>query len=295
MRRWSSLLLAVMVLALAGCSSAKPVIEAAKAVPAMVKKPELQELLVQAAGPFEQRLEFAGGHLLLSSAQNGVRTLSFVLPDGKEGWKRAGAAEQLPADGKVSLEGELVLVGFAKEGSPKVLAFQAGSSGLSKLDYYRERAPEPAVTTGHFVLVNKHVNKLWHYLDGKLVKVYDVATGRQTGGPTPTWEDFKTNFFTPEGTFTLTNFVENPGYNALKPGDKSYEGGAPGNPLGTRWMGFEVLSGDNAWIWGIHGTSEPEKIGTWASDGCIRMFTKDAEELFSVIKGKNAKLQVVGR
>lgn len=293
MRRWISLLLAGLVLTLAGCSSAKPVIEAA--IPVIVKKPELQELLVQAAGPFEQRLEYGAGHLLVSPVQNGARTLSFVVSDGKEGWKRAGAAEQLPPEGKVRLDGDLVLAEFAKEGSPKLLAFRVAQGGLTKLDYYKERAPEPAVKTGHFVLVSKHVNKLWHYLDGRLVTVYDVATGRQTGGPTPTWEDFKTNFFTPEGTYTLTNFVENPGYNALKPGDKSYAGGAPGNPLGTRWMGFEVLSGDNAWIWGIHGTSEPEKIGTWASDGCIRMFTQDAEALFSVIKGKNAKLQVIGK
>ena len=34
---------------------------------------------------------------------------------------------------------------------------------------------------------------------------------------------------------------------------------------------------------GIHGTRFPETIGTPASHGCIRMFNKDAEELYKTI------------
>jgi hypothetical protein len=35
--------------------------------------------------------------------------------------------------------------------------------------------------------------------------------------------------------------------------------------------------------YGIHGTNAPKSIGTAASHGCIRMRTKDAEELFKQV------------
>jgi L,D-transpeptidase ErfK/SrfK len=35
--------------------------------------------------------------------------------------------------------------------------------------------------------------------------------------------------------------------------------------------------------YGIHGTNNPPSIGTAASNGCIRMFNKDVEELFNKI------------
>jgi hypothetical protein len=36
--------------------------------------------------------------------------------------------------------------------------------------------------------------------------------------------------------------------------------------------------------YGIHGTNSPKSIGKAASHGCIRMHTKDAEELFDLVK-----------
>jgi hypothetical protein len=52
----------------------------------------------------------------------------------------------------------------------------------------------------------------------------------------------------------------------------------PGNPLGTRWMGFD---------WGgvgIHGTNAPWSIGSASSHGCMRMVTGQAEELFELVE-----------
>jgi hypothetical protein len=54
--------------------------------------------------------------------------------------------------------------------------------------------------------------------------------------------------------------------------------GDPENPLGTRWIGLENSQG-----LGIHGTWEPETIGTMASDGCIRLANQAVEELFEII------------
>lgn len=294
MRLTIGILLIAAALSLTGCG-AKQVIEN---LPVVGRKPDLKADLSKAFGlQADQQIQVLGGYVVLSPADaNGQRTMAYVVQDGG-GYKLQGKRAPVQASAQVRLDGGLLVLEAAKEGSPKFTAYKPEKTerGLVPIDYYRERAPEPAVKKGHFVLVNKHWNVLWHYKDGQLLANYMVATGKQTESPAPTWQDYKTNFFTPEGTFKLTNFAVNPPYNALKPGDKSYPGGAPGNPLGTRWMGFAVLDGDNAWVWGIHGTSEPDKIGTWVSDGCIRMNTNEAEALFSQLKGQNATLQVVGK
>ena len=43
------------------------------------------------------------------------------------------------------------------------------------------------------------------------------------------------------------------------------------------------------WVWdspsyGIHGTNNPDSIGTAASSGCIRMRNSDVEELYSLVQ-----------
>lgn len=85
------------------------------------------------------------------------------------------------------------------------------------------------------------------YREGALEKLYPVATGKPTT-PTPT------------GTFTIVNKQVN-----------------PGGPFGTRWMGLSKPH------YGIHGTNNPASIGTAASNGCIRMFNEDVNELFNLV------------
>ncbi|MDR5660067.1 peptidoglycan-binding protein [Serpentinicella sp. ANB-PHB4] len=53
----------------------------------------------------------------------------------------------------------------------------------------------------------------------------------------------------------------------------------PGGPFGTRWMRINVPWGG----YGIHGTDEPESIGTEASRGCVRMFNEDVNELYDIV------------
>jgi lipoprotein-anchoring transpeptidase ErfK/SrfK len=43
-------------------------------------------------------------------------------------------------------------------------------------------------------------------------------------------------------------------------------------------MGFE--NRDDLFGYGIHGTTQPESVGTDASNGCVRMLKQDVEELF---------------
>jgi|GEM_PF-186087 len=85
------------------------------------------------------------------------------------------------------------------------------------------------------------------YRNGRMFKAYPVATGKPT---TPT----------PIGTFTIKNKQVN-----------------PGGPYGTRWMGLSKPH------YGIHGTNVPSSIGSSASNGCVRMFNKDVDDLFNYV------------
>ncbi|HEY8347462.1 MAG TPA: L,D-transpeptidase [Symbiobacteriaceae bacterium] len=257
----------------------------------------LEAKLARAFGTVADYEPVGDGYVVLSPVTEGRREVAYLLPDGS-GWKVAGARQTVPdesGDATLQVQGDMVVVRTTREGAPQFAGFRVGPEGLEPVDYYAAIAPDPAVKEGPFLLVNKYLNVLWYYEDGKLVKAYRVATGRQTEGPAPTWDDYRTNFFTPEGTFRVTNFVVNPAYHGMKPGDEPVPGGHPDNPLGTRWMGFSVLEGDGAGIWGLHGTNEPDKIGMWVSDGCIRLRTEEAEELFDHIVGRNPVLQVVAR
>jgi hypothetical protein len=53
----------------------------------------------------------------------------------------------------------------------------------------------------------------------------------------------------------------------------------PADVMGTRWMGLNIPYGQ----YGIHGTNAPHSIGSFASHGCIRMFNRDAEEIFGMV------------
>ena len=100
--------------------------------------------------------------------------------------------------------------------------------------------------------------------EGKLpIKSYPIAVGRRG------WE-------TPIGNFQVTEMLENPTWiNPLT--DKSIPGGTPENPLGHYWIGFWT-DGRNSI--GFHSAPNPESVGKATSHGCIRMYSKDVEDLF---------------
>lgn len=51
----------------------------------------------------------------------------------------------------------------------------------------------------------------------------------------------------------------------------------PENPVGAYWLGLAVPG------YGIHGTNQPQSIGTAASGGCIRMYDQDVTELAKLV------------
>lgn len=119
------------------------------------------------------------------------------------------------------------------------------------------------IPSGDFSLVvSKQANRLTLLLDGEFFAAFPVGTGR--------------NNCSPEGVFEITTKLVDPVWYSsegeIPPGD-------PRNILGTRWLGFN----DPYASYGIHGTTQPESIGTQSSSGCIRMNNRDAELLFILL------------
>ena len=92
------------------------------------------------------------------------------------------------------------------------------------------------------------------------MKTYVVSTG--------------TNNSTPVGVFKVTDKLINPTWyksGAVVPH------GSPANVLGTRWIGLTQKG------YGIHGTTEPDKLGQQVTAGCVRMRNEEVEELFGFV------------
>lgn len=128
--------------------------------------------------------------------------------------------------------------------------------------YLREdevlRIPTDRVRT----IVDISANWLYYLHGNEVVAAYRVATGREGQETEP-------------GRHTVGEKQEEPTW--FPPG-RVVPYGDDENPLGTRWITLE-----NSNSLGIHGTWEPETIGTMASDGCIRLLNEDVEVLFEII------------
>ena len=61
-----------------------------------------------------------------------------------------------------------------------------------------------------------------------------------------------------------------------------FVGPGPHNPLGAR--GLYLFSGNRDTLYRIHGTNQPEYIGSAISSGCIRMTNEDVIDLYNRVK-----------
>lgn len=69
----------------------------------------------------------------------------------------------------------------------------------------------------------------------------------------------------------------------------------PDYPLGSRWIALEGLEGAAKGRTGfaIHGTKDPEQIGTAGSRGCIRMYNGDAVLTFDLLTPVYSQVEVL--
>ncbi|MCM8760622.1 MAG: L,D-transpeptidase family protein [Candidatus Omnitrophica bacterium] len=112
------------------------------------------------------------------------------------------------------------------------------------------------------IVIDRSQNILTLKADGNAFKTYRVATGKE-GSPTPV------------GTFKITNKIMNPPWYKLN--GKMIPAGDPKNELGSRWLGLSKPS------YGIHGTIDPDSIGKFATEGCVRLKNEDIEEIFDIV------------
>ena len=124
------------------------------------------------------------------------------------------------------------------------------------------------IITGKFHLeLSKNNFSMALYLDGDFIKEYPVAIGHLEDSPTPL------------GTYHVTGKTPFPPWTKRDArGMEEIPYGDPRNILGTRWMSFKERP-----RLGIHGTTVPQSIGQAVTNGCLRMYNKDVEELYDLI------------
>lgn len=76
---------------------------------------------------------------------------------------------------------------------------------------------------------------------------------------------------------------------------KTYHPEDPDYPLGSRWIGLEGIKGNAKGRegFGIHGTKDPEQIGTTGSRGCIRMHNGEVILLYNLLVPNFSTVEVV--
>lgn len=119
------------------------------------------------------------------------------------------------------------------------------------------------VSTEKKIGINLASRILILYEGNTKIRMYPVGVGR-IWTPTPT------------GFYKIQNKEINPTW--VDPEDTTIQvGSGPENPLGYRWMGYDGT-------YGIHGTNNPSSIGGYVSNGCIRLFEENVEELYPLVQ-----------
>ncbi|MGO1580287.1 MAG: L,D-transpeptidase [Peptoniphilaceae bacterium] len=116
-------------------------------------------------------------------------------------------------------------------------------------------------TSGEWIVINKSKKILTYYKGNSPMYKFPVCLGTSS---TPT----------PSGKAKIANKHKNPAWGGMGGKYTPVSADDPKNPLGERWMGLS-LPGYSGY--GIHGTIKPGQIGTYSSNGCIRMFNYDIE------------------
>jgi lipoprotein-anchoring transpeptidase ErfK/SrfK len=134
--------------------------------------------------------------------------------------------------------------------------------------YHRKEAPGS-------IVVDSDARYLYYVLpDGKAIR-YGITVGEEalvfSGvakiGRTEEWP-----------TWTPTADIKR----RLGAGIPNFVPGGPANPMGARALYLYANNKDT--LYRIHGTNQPEFIGSAISSGCIRMTNEDAIDLYSRVK-----------
>ncbi len=138
------------------------------------------------------------------------------------------------------------------------------------VEYHRKEAPGTVVVDSD--------NKFLYYVlpGGKAIR-YGVAVGEDAQAWSGIAKVGRMEEWPP--------WIPTPGEQTRLGPLPSYVTGGPHNPMGAR--GMYLYSGNKDTLYRIHGTNQPEYIGTAVSSGCIRMTNEDAIDLYNHVKVGN--------
>lgn len=127
------------------------------------------------------------------------------------------------------------------------------------------------ILNGEFdCVVNKTRNDMVVTLNGRFFKRYAVGTG--------------THNSTPEGDYIISLRMRHPVW--YRPDGEQFPYGHPDNLLGTHYLKLNTPG------IGLHGTWEPETVGSQSSAGCVRFRNEMIEELYNLLpEGTSVRIE----
>ena len=134
------------------------------------------------------------------------------------------------------------------------------------VDYHRKEAPGS-------ILVDSDNHYLYYVLDGGKAIRYGITVGEEAMA----WS----------GIAKVGSMTEWPAWHPT-PGEierlgvPKFVAPGPDNPMGSRAL--YLYSGGKDTLFRIHGTNQPEYIGSSISSGCIRMTNEDVIDLYNRVK-----------
>src|SRR5215208_5188607 len=135
------------------------------------------------------------------------------------------------------------------------------------VDYHRNEAPGS-------IVVDSDARYLYYVIENKKAIRYGVTVGEEAlvfsgvakVGRKEEWPSWTPTADIKKRLGNIPDFV----------------GPGPHNPLGSR--GIYLFTGNRDTLYRIHGTNQPEYIGSAISSGCIRMTNEDVIDLYSRVK-----------
>ena len=114
------------------------------------------------------------------------------------------------------------------------------------------------------IVVDKRRFNMDVYINGYFYKHFGVGIGKSGNTPSVV-------------TSVSRSMARNPPYTIPETGELVGPEDVR-NPIGTRWIALNIGRG-----YGIHGTREPQTIGTESSNGCVRLTNEHVEELYDFV------------
>jgi lipoprotein-anchoring transpeptidase ErfK/SrfK len=135
------------------------------------------------------------------------------------------------------------------------------------VDYHRREAPGT-------IVIDSDSRYLYYVLpNGKAIR-YGVTVGEEAQAWTGIAKVGRMEEWPP--------WVPTPGEQKRLGPLPAFVTGGPHNPMGAR--GIYLYSGNKDTLYRIHGTNQPEYIGSAISSGCIRLTNEDAIDLYNRVK-----------